>query len=211
MIASPGRAERGRSQYLLDNFDAVEPLVRHSRHPYDGSRDGRHGEVRHDRRPLSRRPKPISATAFSRPIDSLTPRAPSPSAPTAISRVSPAEDLRQLEYSQRLRDRTRNVLAGGSRQIDRPHALDAALNGGAAVDGAAGRRACARPPRRYRRARCRASRAHRAQRAIEVLDSWIFSGGNACVTDVFVAGKHVVEDRRHISEDEIAIRTSAPR
>ena len=30
----------------------------------------------------------------------------------------------------------------------------------------------------------------------QILDSWIFSGGNACVQRVFVAGKHVVEDRR---------------
>ncbi len=30
------------------------------------------------------------------------------------------------------------------------------------------------------------------------LDSWIFSGGNACVRDVFVAGNRVVEDRRHV-------------
>jgi formimidoylglutamate deiminase len=35
------------------------------------------------------------------------------------------------------------------------------------------------------------------------LDSWIFSGGNSCVRDAFVAGKHVVEDRRHIKEDAI--------
>ena len=35
------------------------------------------------------------------------------------------------------------------------------------------------------------------------LDSWIFSGGNACVRDVFVAGTHVVQDRRHIREEAI--------
>ena len=28
--------------------------------------------------------------------------------------ISPAEDLRMLEYSQRLRDRTRNALASGA-------------------------------------------------------------------------------------------------
>ena len=37
-----------------------------------------------------------------------------------------------------------------------------------------------------------------------VLDSWIFSGGNACVKDMFVAGQHVVADRRHVREDAIA-------
>ncbi len=35
------------------------------------------------------------------------------------------------------------------------------------------------------------------------LDSWIFSGGNACVKDMIVGGRHLVQDRRHIREDEI--------
>jgi formimidoylglutamate deiminase len=35
------------------------------------------------------------------------------------------------------------------------------------------------------------------------LDSWIFSGGNACIRDVFVAGNHVVKDCRHIREEAI--------
>jgi formimidoylglutamate deiminase len=35
------------------------------------------------------------------------------------------------------------------------------------------------------------------------LDSWIFSGGNACIRDVFVAGNHLVEDRSHINEEKI--------
>ena len=35
------------------------------------------------------------------------------------------------------------------------------------------------------------------------LDSWIFSGGNSCVRDVFVAGHHVVQNRRHIREEAI--------
>ena len=39
----------------------------------------------------------------------------------------------------------------------------------------------------------------------EIVDSWIFSGGNACVKDMFVGGQHVVADRRHVREDEIAI------
>ena len=37
----------------------------------------------------------------------------------------------------------------------------------------------------------------------EALDSWIFSGGNACVKDMIVGGRHLVQDRRHIREDVI--------
>jgi formimidoylglutamate deiminase len=41
------------------------------------------------------------------------------------------------------------------------------------------------------------------------LDSWIFSGGNALVKDVFVGGRQLVKDRHHIHEDEIARRFRA--
>ena len=36
------------------------------------------------------------------------------------------------------------------------------------------------------------------------LDTWIFSGGNALVKDVFVSGRHVVKDRAHMAEPTIA-------
>ena len=58
--------------------------------------------------------------------------------------VSPAEDLRQLEYSQRLRDRARNVLAGGPGQSTGRRLFDAALERRRQVHGAAGRRASRR-------------------------------------------------------------------
>src|SRR5205823_5907946 len=45
--------------------------------------------------------------------------------------VSPAEDLRQLEYSQRLRDHARNVLAEGPGQSTGRSLYQAALKGGA--------------------------------------------------------------------------------
>ena len=37
----------------------------------------------------------------------------------------------------------------------------------------------------------------------DVIDSWIFSGGSACVKDVFVAGQPVIQDRHHPREAEI--------
>jgi formimidoylglutamate deiminase len=116
--------------------------------------------------------------------------------------VSPAEDLRQLEYSQRLRDRTRNALAAGPGQSTGRTLLDLALKGGAT--------SMAQPVGAL-------APGFRADIAVlddehpaligrsedSALDSWIFSGGNACVRDVFVAGKQVVEDRRHIKEEAI--------
>jgi formimidoylglutamate deiminase len=116
--------------------------------------------------------------------------------------VSPAEDLRVLEYSQRLRDRTRNALAAGPGKSTGRTLLDAALKGGAT--------SMAQPVGAL-------APGHRADIAVlddkhpaligrngdQAVDSWIFSGGNSCVRDVFVAGEHVVEDRRHIREESI--------
>ncbi len=116
--------------------------------------------------------------------------------------VSPAEDLRMLEYSQRLRDRTRNALALGPGASTGRTLFDAALRGGA--------QAMAQPTGAlapgYRADIAVLDADHPAligRRGDSVLDSWIFSGGNQCVKDVFVAGTHVVKDRRHVREDEI--------
>ena len=117
--------------------------------------------------------------------------------------VSPAEDLRMLEYSQRLRDRTRNALAGGPGRSTGRTLYDAALKGGA--------RSIAQPVGAIAEGfRCDvtvldADHPLLAGRSGDTaLDSWIFSGGNALVKHVFVGGRHVVKDRHHIHEDEIA-------
>src|SRR5262249_39758503 len=116
--------------------------------------------------------------------------------------VSPAEDLRVLEYSQRLRDRTRNALASGPGKSTGRSLLGAALKGGAT--------SMAQPvgvlAEGFRADIAVLDDGHPAligRSGDSALDSWIFSGGNACVSDVFVAGNHVVEDRHHIREEAI--------
>lgn len=117
--------------------------------------------------------------------------------------VSPAEDLRMLEYSQRLRDRTRNALAGGPGQSTGRTLYDAALKGGA--------RSMRQPVGALAPGmRCDVTvldddhplLAGRSEDA--ALDTWIFSGGTALVRDVIVGGAHVVKDRHHIHEETIA-------
>jgi formiminoglutamate deiminase len=122
--------------------------------------------------------------------------------------VSPASDLRQLEYSQRLHDLSRNVLAAGPGQSTGRSLLEAVLAGGA--------QAVAHPVGKI-------APGHRADIAVldgdhpaligregdQVIDSWIFSGGNACVSDVFVGGRQVVKDRQHINEGAIRKRFRA--
>jgi formimidoylglutamate deiminase len=116
--------------------------------------------------------------------------------------ISPAEDLRMLEYSQRLRDRTRNALASGAGASTGRTLFDAVLKGGAScLDNPVGVIAVGK--------RCDIAvldDGHSAMIGREgdaALDSWIFSAGNAAVKDVIVGGSHVVKDRRHIDEDRI--------
>ena len=117
--------------------------------------------------------------------------------------VSPAEDIRMLEYSQRLRDRTRNALAGGPGQSTGRALFDAVLKGGAqSMMQPAGAMAPG-----YRADIAVLDDDHPAlfgRSTDDALDSWIFSGGNACVKDVIVAGVHIVKDRHHVREDQIA-------
>jgi formimidoylglutamate deiminase len=117
--------------------------------------------------------------------------------------VSAAEDLRQLEYSQRLRDRTRNALAAGPGRSTGRTLLEAVLKGGA--------KSMVQPVGALapgmRADICILDDEHPSligRAGDDLLDTWIFSAGNACVKDMFVAGTHVVKDRHHHAEDRIA-------
>ena len=119
-------------------------------------------------------------------------------------RISLAEELRMLEYSQRLRDRARAVLARPGESTGRT-LFEAAARGGAQ---AAMRDAGALAPGRL--ADLVALDAEAAdlagRRGDALLDSFVFAGGDAMVTDVWSAGRHVVEGGRHVRHDEIAGR-----
>lgn len=117
--------------------------------------------------------------------------------------VSPAEDLRMLEYSQRLRDLTRNALAGGPGRSTGRTLYEAALKGGArSMRHKVGAIA---PGLRADITLLDAGHPLLAGRSEDAaLDTWIFAGGNALVKDMIVGGTHVVKDRHHIHEDQIA-------
>lgn len=117
--------------------------------------------------------------------------------------ISFGEELRQLEYSQRLRDRARIVLAGPDQSCGR-RLLDLALAGGARALGResgaieAGRLAdlVALDP----------TVLHDAEAGDGLLDRWIFTGGREAIRDVWSAGRHVVRGGRHVARDAIAAR-----
>lgn len=118
--------------------------------------------------------------------------------------VNPVEELRWLEYGQRLVYRSRNVLAGREEHASTGRRLfDGAVSGGA--------RACGRNTGRIEPG-CRADLItldtdHPLLHGREgdvLLDSWIFSGNGSLVRDVFVGGRHLVSNRNHPLQDTIA-------
>ncbi|MCG8545678.1 MAG: formimidoylglutamate deiminase [Alphaproteobacteria bacterium] len=115
--------------------------------------------------------------------------------------VDPAEELRWLEYGQRLTQRRRGVLAASTPHIG-AGLYRAAVNGGMRALGW---------PTGGLRPGCRAdflvldtghpALLHRTDDT--VLDAYIFAATVGAVRDVYVAGARVVEDGRHRHADDL--------
>lgn len=118
--------------------------------------------------------------------------------------VDPVEELRWLEYGQRLRDRRRNVSAAEGVSTG-TRLFDAAVSGGARSLGRGpdGLQVGARGDIVILDAKAPIFAGGDAE---TFLDRWIFSGNAPVVTDVFVGGAHVVRDGRHPLEGRIARR-----
>ncbi len=116
--------------------------------------------------------------------------------------IDPVEELRWLEYGQRLITHGRNLLTSASQVNTGRSLLEGTLRGGA--------QACGRNigsieegfradfivlddqhPRLYGRSRD------------DLLDSWIFSGNQNLVRDVYVGGQKVIDHGHHADEDNI--------
>ncbi len=118
--------------------------------------------------------------------------------------ISPVEELRWLEYGQRLLYKQRNVMAVKQNLNTGMALYSSALAGGDQSSGRdigsieAGRRADFividnQHPRLYGR------------NEDSLIDSWIFSGNENLVRDVYVGGVKVIDDGRHINEEKIEI------
>lgn len=119
-------------------------------------------------------------------------------------RISLTEELRTLEYSQRLRDRSRAALATPAASTGRV-LFEGAARGGAQ---ASGRDSGEIAPGRWADllALDGASVDLAGLRGDTLLDSWIFAGGDGVVRDVWSAGRHVVRGGCHIAHDAITRR-----
>jgi formiminoglutamate deiminase len=119
--------------------------------------------------------------------------------------ISAPAELKQLEYSQRLKHRARNVLAAREGRSTGRSLYDAALAGGARAMG---------------RSVGSIAQGHRADMVVldaghpdlaslsedRWLDAYVFVAGKAAIDTVFVAGKPVVRGGRHQHHEAIRAR-----
>jgi formimidoylglutamate deiminase len=119
-------------------------------------------------------------------------------------RISLAEELRTLEYSQRLRDRVRAAVATPDKSTGRV-LFETTARGGAQ---AAGRDGGAIEAGRIADLVALDADATDllGKDGDAILDSYIFAGDDRMVADVWSAGRHVVTAGRHRRHDEIAAR-----
>jgi formimidoylglutamate deiminase len=121
--------------------------------------------------------------------------------------ISAAQELRQLEYSQRLRDRMRNVLAGGANRSTGRTLYDAVLKGGAqAMDVRGGFEVGARADFFSLNA---SDVLFAGREGDRMLDTFVFAGGERCIDCVWRAGRKVVSGGRHHARPQIEARYRA--
>ncbi|MBL3564471.1 formimidoylglutamate deiminase [Rhodovulum sulfidophilum] len=116
-------------------------------------------------------------------------------------RISLSEELRTLDYSQRLRDRTRAALATGDRSTGRVLFQGAAEGGAQAAGRASGGLAVGNWADLLALGDMGPDGIGRQGDLL--LDTWIFARDDRAVSDVWAAGRHVVRGGRHIRRDEI--------
>lgn len=117
-------------------------------------------------------------------------------------RISLNEELRMLEYSQRLKTQNRVIFATGDKSCGRVLLEHSALGGARAL----GRKTGSIEVGNY--ADLLSLDINnidlQGKKGDELLDSFIFSGGDNLVTDVWAAGRHLVRNGKHIHHEQIS-------
>ena len=122
--------------------------------------------------------------------------------------VSPAEELRWLEYQQRLRKKRRGVLASKSEShVGTRLWRDAAMEGAQAIGQPSGSIEVGRRADWLVLDAEHPSLAGAAPQS--ALDHLLFAGADAAIRDVMVAGSWVIRDRHHSAEPELRPRFAA--
>ncbi len=119
-------------------------------------------------------------------------------------RISLTEELRTLEYSQRLRDLSRNVLVPEQGSVGAFLYTEAAKGGAQALGRDAGVIA------EGKLADLVAIDSQHVSlcglKNEQLLDGLCFAAGDAIVSDVWSAGRHQVKNGRHVARDKVAAR-----
>jgi len=117
--------------------------------------------------------------------------------------IGVAEELRMLEYSQRLSLRGRAVMADAARSTGRV-LFERALAGGAQACGAEAGLAVGAPADIVTLDTGRS--VFSGRRGDALLDSWIFGAPSGSVASVWRAGVQVVKDGRHVAREAVEAR-----
>ena len=198
------RSARRPVEWLLDNAGVDAALVPDPRDAHDRGRDARGSPRRGAVAGLCPLTEASSATASSTAPSYLAAGGRFGVGTDSNIQIDAAAELRQLEYSQRLR--APRPQRAARRRASRPAArftrrrCRAARRRSDAPIGAIE----AGPARRHRRAGCGASGCD--ERPATALDAYVFVAGEALVKDVMVGGEVVVADGRHKRHDAIAAR-----
>ena len=115
--------------------------------------------------------------------------------------ISLTEELRTLEYSQRLRDVARNVMVVGEGSVGDTIYTGAAKGGAQALGRGAGEIAVGELADVV--AIDSAAPSMCALRQDQILDGLVFAAKDDVVTDVWSAGRHAVQSGRHVKRDDI--------
>ncbi len=118
--------------------------------------------------------------------------------------ISLTEELRTLEYSQRLRDLARNVMVVGEGSVGGALYTGAALGGAQALGRDAGAIATGKLADLV--AIDTQAPALCALAQDQILDGLVFAAKDNVVTDQWSAGRHCVTGGRHIARDAITVR-----
>lgn len=121
--------------------------------------------------------------------------------------ISLTEELRMLEYSQRLRDLSRNVLVVDEGSIGQVLYCGAAVGGAQAIGRDAGQIAVGRLADLV--AIDSSDPALCALQPEQLLDGLVFAARDHVVTDLWSAGRHRVQGGRHVARDGVVLRYKA--
>ncbi len=118
--------------------------------------------------------------------------------------IDAAQELRTLEYSQRLSHRARTVLASADQPSVARRLFDATLHGGGQALGRSTGIAAGQPADLVTLDADHAALC--GKRGDQLLDAWVFAARSSCIDTVWRAGRRLVTGGRHVHAESVTSR-----